>query len=401
MPTYYYRAKTKNAQTVESQITADHKDMAVEKIHEQGLIPVVVYEVKKGQRIKPVLPRRVKLKEIYVFSRQLAGLLKAGVPILRSLETLGSQTRDLYFKGVVENMIAGIRGGKTFSDCLMEYPRIFSGVYATLVKAGEESGRLKESLLAMTAYLKGQEELLSKIRMAVAYPILMMVFGTGTVIFILTYVMPQITRLFVDLHQTLPLPTVIVMSVSDFLIHRWWILALAVLALTGLASRWSSSPAGQRAISRMSLKVPFYGAFLLKVEITRFCRTLELLLQSSVSLIRALQLAIPIVRNYLIREQLVKCQDDIVSGRSFGLSLKDKMLIPAILSDIVAVGEESGRLADAFGEIAESYEQETQETVKIMTTLFEPLMIIAVGSVIGFIVIAMLLPIFQLDVFAK
>lgn len=400
MPTFYYRAKTKKAETVEGQILADSKDDAVEKINQLGLIPVLVEQGLAGRKKRGWGDRRVRTKEVYLFSRQLVSLLKAGVPILRSLEAIASQTRNPYFQGVVESISLGIRGGKSFSDCLAEYPRIFPVLYATMVKAGEEAGRLKESVLAMAEYMRRQNEISSKVKTALVYPLLMALFGTGTVIFILTYVMPQITCLFVDRQQVLPIPTIVVMQVSQFLITWWAVVLLAVLVAVGGLRTWSTTDGGRRALSRMQLGFPVFGPLWLKVEIARFCRTMELLLHSNVSLIRAMQLAIPVVHNGLIRDQLASCQDELLAGRSFGESLKQTKLIPPMLGAIVTVGEESGTLGDTFREIAESHEQEIAEVVKILTTLLEPLLILIVGALIGFIVMAMLLPIFQLDVFA-
>jgi type II secretory pathway component PulF len=401
MARYQYRAKNKEAQTIVGQILAESKEDAVEKINQLGLVPVSIEEGTAEFKKRTVRAHGITVKEIYLFSHQLASLLKAGVPILRALETIASQVRDPYFQGVIASISLGIRGGKSFSDCLLEYPNIFSLLYATMIKAGEESGRLRESVVAMAEYLRTQNELMAKVRMAVIYPSLMMLFGLGTVIFILTYVMPQITRLFVDLKQTLPLPTVVVMAISGFLVKYWTVSALALLIIIGMLKKWASSFAGQVALSHLTLRIPGVGSFWLKVEMARFCRTLELLLQSNVTLIRAMQLSIPIVKNESIREQLTKCQEDILSGRSFGASLKERHVIPPLIGEIVTVGEESGLLWETFHEIANDYEQQTSESVKVMATLLEPLMIVVVGSMVGFIVLAMLLPIFQLDVFAR
>ena len=215
-------------------IIADSKEDAVEKIHQLGLLPIVVEEgVFSAEQKKTIRPGRgkVKAKELYFFSRELVNLLKSGIIITRALEIISIQMKSLYFQDVIQNIRYGIQDGKAFSDCLAEYPKIFSSLYVTMVKAGEESGNLKSTVADIAEYLRKQGEIASKVKTAIAYPILMLIFGIGTIFFILTYVMPQITGLFVNLGQELPLPTIVVMQLSNFLI-KWW----AYLGLTLMIS---------------------------------------------------------------------------------------------------------------------------------------------------------------------
>ena len=402
MPIFEYKAKRKDAQTILGRVIAENKNDAVEKISQLELIPVTIDEVsaatgQKGQ----VRVVRVSVKELYHFSRQLVNLLKAGVPILRALDVLSSQIKNTYFRSVLQNIHAGIAGGQTFSDCLKDYPKVFSSLYVTTVRAGEESGSLKETIAGLADYLQQQDEIASKVRTALAYPLLMVLFGIGTLIFVLTYVLPKLTTLFDSIGQDLPVPTQIVLSISSFLLNDWAWLLVAVLAITFLFKRWSSSSVGQATLSRMTLGMPFLGEFLLKVELARFCSTLELLLKSGVTVVRAIKLAVPVISNDLIKVELARSQEDLIAGRSFGESLKKSERIPELMGHLISVGEESGALSETLHDIAVSYNQETNEIITIMTTLLEPIMIVLVGGVIGFVVMAMLLPIFQLDVFAN
>lgn len=404
MALFQYKAKRKDAQTVLGQMEAQSKDEAVEKINQLGLTAVFVEEGKAGGN--PVLdvkarPQKIPSKELYSFSRQLANLIKSGIPILRTLELIAAQTRDRYFKKVIENISLDVKDGKSFSQSLGEYPLIFSSFYVTMVKAGEESGNLKVMVADLASYLDEQQKTLSKVRSALAYPLFMGVFGAGTVIFILTYVMPNITSIFVNFDQQLPLPTRIVMAVSDFLIHNWIWMAAGIGVAAGLIKQWDRSKEGRIYKSQVILSTPFLGPFILKVELSRFCRTLQLLLKSGIPIVRAMQLSTPVVGNQVLAQELSKCQDDLLAGRSLGGSFKNLRVVPPMLGDLVVVGEESGSLSATLNDIAESYEQEIDESVKLLTTLLEPAMILAVGSIIGGIVIAMLLPIFQLDIFAR
>jgi len=400
MPMFQYKAKKPNAETVEGQIIADSKEEAIERISQLGLTPVTLEDrgVSLGKR--KIQGRRISHKEVYFFSRQLVFLLNSGISILRALEIVTVQARSPYFQSILENIRLGVKGGKSFSDCLAGYPNIFSFLYVALIRAGEESGKLHEAVAEIAEYLKLQNELTSKIKTAMAYPLLMLLFGVGTVIFILTNVMPQITNLFVNLDQALPWATVLVMNISNFLIHQWLWVIVGLLMGIMMIRQWAVSKNGRRTISKIKLNTPVLGDFWLKLELSRFCRTMALLMKSGVSIVNALKIAIPVISNEFVREELERCQDDLLSGRSFGVSLQRSKIIPDIMGHLIIVGEESGSLMTILYDVAENYDQETNELIKIMMTLLEPVMIVIIGSIVGFIVVAMLLPIFQLDIFA-
>ncbi len=408
MPTFQYKAKKDSAGTADAvdtvlgQIVAENKEDAVDKINQLGLVAVSVEEGGLSASGRSFTARaQVKSKELYLFSRQLVHLLKSGVSVLRALEVISGQLKNAYFKNMIQSMCSSIRNGSSFSDCLAEYPHVFSSLYVTMMRAGEESGQLRKAVSDMAQYQRQQEEIASKVRTALAYPIVMAVFGIGTVFFILTFVLPQITELFDSLDKSLPGPTIFVMRLSNFLIDGFiWISLFVIIAGVSIR-KWGKSRAGQILKSRMMLGLPFVREFFLKIELARFCSTLELLVKSGISVVRAIQLSIPVITNDLVREQLSHCHAQLLDGKSFGESLKQADLIPPMMGYFIAVGEESGALGETFHDITESYEQETDETIKIMMTLLEPLMIMVVGSVVGFILVAMLLPIFQLDVFVQ
>lgn len=402
MPNFSYKAKSQNAETLYGQIYAEDKNDAVERLHRMGLVPVTVEEKELLEKNRgPLRIGQIRSKEIFIFSRQLVSLVKAGINILRALDIVEQQTKNPSLRKLVETIRLGVKGGKSFSDCLAEYPKNFSPLYISMVKAGEESGKLKEAIISVVEHQRQQEEIAAKVRTALAYPLVMLLFGAGTIFFILTSVMPKITSVFIDLKQTLPGPTILVMKTSAFLIQWWPWVAVTILGTLLLLKRFLKTKAGRLALSRFNLRVPFWGPFVLKVEMSRFCRSLKLLIQSGIPIVRAIQIAIPVVGNILIREELSRCQAELVAGRSFGQTLHASALIPGMVGHLISVGEESGSLVETLGDIAESFENETNESLKILTTLLEPVMIIIVGSVIGFIVIAMLLPVFELNVFSR
>ncbi len=400
MTIFYYKAKKSNGQTTLGQVTAKNQDEAVDIINRLGLVPISVES--KLDEITTTGVRHIKIKhqEVYLFTRQLSNLLKSGVSILRALDLIGGPLKNVYFKNVITLIGSGIRDGRSLSDCLADYPQIFSPLYINLVKVGEESGNLKEVFLNLSEYQRQQEEIRRGVRGALVYPAFMLVIGIITVIFILTFVLPKITVLFADVKTSLPLPTIILLSVTDFLKVGWYWLILGVIVLMVLMSQFKKSQIGSAFLSRFKLSLPFLGPFFLKLDLALWARTLELLLRGGIPILKAIQISVEVLNNHLIKEDLVRSHKDLTDGLSLGKSLKKSALIPALVSDLVAVGEETGSLTEIFHDITDIYEQEIQTMVRFLTTLMEPVMILGVGLVIGFIVFAMLLPIFQVDVFA-
>jgi len=344
---------------------------------------------------------KVKNKEVYVFSRQLANLLRSGVALLKSLDIIAEQTQHAYFKSVIANLAMGVKNGKTLSECLADYPKVFSSLYVTMVHAGEESGNLRDMLLNVAIYQKEQEDVMSKVRMALIYPVFMAFAGLASVYFILTFVVPKMSGLFSSMGNELPFPTVILLSISTVLSKGWLWVILVSATIAFVSARWIKSEKGKTAISYMMLNLPVFGEIVMKSEMSRFCRTLVLLLKSGVSIIKAINMSVPVLGNETIKGHLSKCESELTAGGSFGDSLMRSGIIPPMMGHLISIGEESGNLNDVLTEIAEAYEQEVGEKTKIMTTLLEPIMILLVGLVIGFIVFALLLPIFQVDVFAQ
>lgn len=411
MPTYKYRAKKGPVDIVEGKIDALSEKSAVEKLSQSGFLPVRIEldlqakvapqaaAISKPQGA-PAARKRVKSREVTVLSRELASLLKSGVPILKALDIISEQSGHSGLKDILSGIRNDIKEGAAFSSALLKYPAMFSPVYIALIRSGEDGGSLPQALLRIAEYRVRQEEMFSRLRMALAYPLFMAAVGIATVAFMLTYVMPRLAGLFVNTGQKLPLPTQILISVSSGLRQRgfWIILALSIFAL--IAKRQLKTAPGRLFLSSFSLRLPLLGKFILKAELARFSRTLELLIKNGITILKALDIAIPVLSNDIIKNQLKKSVKDLQAGGSFGRSLKNQKLFPLFMSNLIAVGEESGRLSDSLQEIADSCERDTDEQMRVMSSLLEPLMILIIGSVVGFIVVAMLLPIFEINTFA-
>lgn len=410
MATYIYQAKKDPQNTVEGKIEAQSEREAIEKISLLGLVPISLREDKLSsaesqtpQDIPLAGKSSVRLtsREITIFSRQLASLLKSGVPILRSLVIIRDQATSRKLKSIVQNIYKEVEAGSVFSSVLAQYPRVFSALFIALIRAGEDSGALPEVLFKISDYRAKQEEVVSRFKMAMVYPALMAFVGIGTVVFMLTFVMPRLTRLYKDMGQGLPVPTKILISVSSGLQQGWFWALVIILAVIVIFRRYSLTKAGRVTVSVLQLNLPVFGNLVLKSELARFSRTLELLLRSGISILRAINVTIPVLNNEVIKSQLSSSYKELEQGGSLGRSLKNSRIIPAFMCNLLIVGEETGKLDNALNEVAFSYERDTDEAIRMMSSLLEPLMILFMGLVVGFIVVAMLLPIFEMNMMVR
>ena len=401
MPTYKYRAKKGPQDILEGTLEAQSQKEAVERLSQTGYLPLSVeldarasFGRKQGAR---GALGRIKSREITLFSRQLASLLKAGVPILRALDIIAEQSENHSLKSMLLGIRNAVKDGGTFSSALGAYPKLFSSLYLAMVRTGENSGALPQALLRIAEYRVKQEALLSRIKMSMAYPALMALVGVATIIFMFVFVMPRLMGIYGTLGQDLPLPTRILIAISSTLRHTFLWLIMGVAGMLALIGRNLKTQAGKMFFSLLQLRLPIVGSFIVKAELSRFCATLELLIKSGTPILKALDVSIPVIENEIIKNLLRKSSKELEQGGAFGKSLKNAKLFPLFMSNLISVGEESGRLDEALSEVALSYEHDTDEGLSMMSNLLEPLMILAMGLIVGFIVVAMLLPIFEIN----
>lgn len=399
---YRYRAKKGPEDIIDGVIEAQSETEAIEKISQQGYFPVVVEEdAYPAGRAEPLRQkgRRVTSKEVTVFTRQLASLIKSGVPILQSLQIIAEQTDNAVFRDILKQVGGSIKEGAFFSSSLAQYPQVFSSLYIALVHAGEGSGALPEALRRIADHQTRQEEFLAQIRSSLAYPIVMAVVGLGTIVFMLSFVIPRLTSILTGMGQELPMATRVLIASSDF-VSQWWVWA-GVALLVLVLRRQLRLPASRLPLSALKLRIPVFGDLMLKSELARFCRTLELLIKNGIPILKALDIAIPVLTNEVIKQHLKLSYIELEQGGSFGRSMKEARIFPAFMTNLVIVGEESGRITEALVEVADSYERDTAQALKAFTSILEPLLILSMGLIVGFIVVAMLLPIFEINVMAR
>ena len=405
MPLFKYIAKD-GPKSVTGTVDAQSKGDAVEKINQLGYLPVRVEPQADDQMAQESASRhifapKVKSKDVTIFSRQLASFVKAGVPILRGLSIISEQSENPAFRNVLDDVRSQIKEGESFSDTLKRHPKIFPPIYVAMVNSGESSGNLHEVLLRIADHRQKQEAIISRVRSALAYPILMVLVGGGTIFFMLTFVMPRLMRIFTRLDQELPAPTQFLIGLSTALQHGWVYLLLGIVGVIILIKRGANTKVQKAFMSRLMLKIPIFGTFVHKSQLAQFSRTMELLIQSSIPILKAIKIAIPILGNTVIQDELSKSYKDLEEGSSFGKSLEQSKLFPKFMTSLIIVGEESGKMDDALGEVASTYERDTDEAIKVMTSLLEPILILVMGLIVGFIVIAMLLPIFEINMMAS
>jgi type II secretory pathway component PulF len=320
---------------------------------------------------------------------------------MRALNVIQDQTENPRLQEILGDIVSHVRDGKSFSDALAVYPKVFPPIYVSMVRSGEVGGILGGVLSRLADFSEKEEELQGKVRAAMAYPALICLVGMGTVAVLLIFVVPKLVLLFQDVGQVLPLPTQILIVVSNGVAKYWWV-ALLIAALGGFLGKRQSLPQGARlAIDGIKLRLPVWGSLIKKVEIARFARSLATLLGHGVPILQAMQSVYQATGNEMLKGELQKIGDQLRGGTTLSQGMRQSRIFPNLVINMVSVGEEAGSLDRSLIKIADTYEREADRAMKMMTALVEPVMILVMGSVVGFIVVSMLLPIFQIDILAR
>jgi general secretion pathway protein F len=402
MPVYDYTALDGDGRRKKGAVDAGSIFAARQKLRELNVFPVEIAETSESRRENGAdgagLLQRVGLQETSAMTRQLATLIGAGLPLVPSLAALVSQIRNSLLRAAVVRIREEVNEGNSFAGSLSHYPKIFPPFYINMVRAGEASGTMSLVLERLADFLESQQTIRGKIRSALAYPIFMFVIGSGVLFFLVTFVVPNITHIFEEMHQTLPAITVFLIVVSGFLKSFWWVIAVVVIAgIGGIRYAVKKTEQGRRFWDKMKLNIPLFGVLNRKIAVARFSRTLGTLLQSSVPLLSALEIVKNIVDNRLVADEIKRVAKDVEEGQSLSAPLAKNEFFPAIAVEMIAVGETSGNVEKMLFKVADAYEKEVEANIVMITSLLEPLMILAMGAVVGFIVVSILLPIFEMN----
>ena len=401
MPRFIYKAKSGPKDLAEGIIEAENKDNAITKLNQLGYFPVsVVEEGIKSERSSGLSLNffsRIAAKDVGIFTRRLSDLLDSGLTILRALDLLYNQTENKNLKEVIQDVSNFVRGGGRFSEALARHPNTFSNLYTSMVKSGETGGMLDAVLNHLADFAEKEEEVRGRISASMAYPILLALLGTITIFILLTFVIPRLVNMFMEIGQALPLPTIILINVSNFFANYWWLILTLISIIVFLIRRRNKTREGRYALDIFKLNFPVLGDFIKKTEIARFARTLGTLLQNGVPIIESLDGVSEVMGNEILRRETERMRSEVVDGSTLSKAMSKAKYFPEFVTNMIAVGEEGGQLEKSLSKVADSYERESDKTVKLMTSLLEPIMILIMGSIVGFIVISMLLPIFQIN----
>ncbi len=404
MPVYEYTALNVKGKKVSGIIDADGTAAARQKLRMKGEYPISVSEIQKATAKKGAsrfafrsLFTRVSPNEIAMVTRQLSTLVGAGLPLVTAIDTMIPQMKTHTLTRILAQIKESVTEGNSFAASLAPYPGVFSPLFVNMVHAGETSGTLEIVLERLADITEKQEAFKNRIRTALAYPILMSIIGALVLFLLLTYIVPNITVIFTDMNQALPAPTQFLISVSDFLKVYWWVL-FALLVLGAVAFRvMGKTEKGRHVMDKARLMLPVLGPLVKKLAAARFCRTLGSLLENGVPMLSALGIVKNIVGNTLIADAVAATARDIGKGKSLGSALGVFDVFPYLSIQMIQVGEQSGELETMLSKVAGVYESEVESSIMRMTTLLEPLMILFMGVIVGFIVLSICLPIFEMN----
>jgi type IV pilus assembly protein PilC len=396
--TFTYKARTRKGEILQAQMEADDTMSVASQLRQQGLLVIDVKE--QGVAQKDILEpfKKVKLGDLVVFIRQFATMINSGLPIVRALYILSEQTGNPKLQEVVTAVRKDVEAGLALSEALEKHPKVFNKLYVEMVRAGETGGILDGVLLRIADQLEGDQELRRKVKSAMTYPTVVLILAILAASFMLIFIVPVFATMFEDLGGTLPLPTRIAMGLSDILTSIFGVFLYAgmIAGVFGFL-RWKNTENGRRIWGRLSLRIPFkIGDVIHKVALARFARTFGTLSAAGVPILQALEITATSSGNWVVENALLKTRDAIREGIPIYKPLEDEPVFPLMVTRMIAVGEETGDIDGMLAKIAEFYESEVDATVKALTSIIEPLMIVVVGGIVGGIIIAMYLPMFKI-----
>ena len=407
MPTFSYKGVKTDGGTVTADITAPDERTAARQLRSQG-ITVQSLAAKKAAGGGFEIPfigslfGGVRSKDVSTFTRQFATMISAGLPLVQCLQALGQQAERKRFQEIITRVAADVEGGSTLSEAMARHPKVFDELYVNLVHVGEIGGVLDSMLARLAIYMEKSDALKHRVRTAMIYPILVVTVALGVVTFLLIFIIPIFTKFYDQAGVPLPAPTQLVVSLSRF-INGWGGVGLVVGAIAGgfLFRMWYRTDQGRTTVDRFLLRAPIFGVLLRKIAVARFTRTLSALISGGVPILDALRITAKTAGNRIVENAVMEARERVTAGQTLGEPLRQSKVFPAMVVQMVQVGEQTGRLDDMLSKVADYYEDEVDVAVSGLTALIEPIMIVFLGIVVGGIVISMYLPIFQVITLVK
>jgi len=393
--TYAYKVRDRGGNLISGTLVADNEALVLQRLREQGLTPLQVGKQSRGMNIE-LTKKKVKLKELAVFSRQFATMVNSGLPILRALAILADQTSNAELGKALSGCRMDIEQGSSLSTALAKHPKIFNDLYIAMVRSGETGGSLDDVLLRLADLIENEVRLRGKIKSAMTYPIAVVALVTLIMSAMLLFVVPQFKSIYSQLGGSLPLPTRVLLGVSDIFKKFWYIVIAAFFIGRFFFRRWKRTPAGRESVDAFKLRVPVFGALFHKTALARFAGTLAMLLRSGVPILQALDIVTDTVNNRTIAKAVEDVQASVRDGESMAKPLSKHNVFPPMVVQMMAVGEETGQVDVMLEKVAAFYNQEVEATVDALTSLIEPLLIAVIGGAVGAAVIALYMPMFNI-----
>lgn len=398
MSTFNYKARTISGQMMTGQLDADNERMLISKLSAMGYAVISVEQVKKTQPLKDIFSKfqRIHLKSISIFARQFSTMINAGLSLVKCLDILSQQTEDKKLQEVIKQVKQAVEDGSTLSSAFGQFPAVFPPMFTNLVNAGEIGGVLDDVMARIASFLEKEQMLKGKVKSAMTYPAIVLFVATGIVLFLVTFVLPTFISMFEGMELELPLPTKILLGISNAIRNYWYIWPFVLVGVVIGFLRYISTPTGKRQYDKIILKVPVFGMLNSKVAISRFANTLGMLLSSGVPVMQALEVTANVAGNVVVTEAIMTSRISIREGENIAGPLADSGVFPPMVTQMIAVGEETGNLGGMLQKISDFYDMEVENTLQSLTSLLEPLLMVGMGVVVGFIVISMFLPMFKL-----
>jgi type IV pilus assembly protein PilC len=404
MSMFAYEALDGGGKMVKGSIEAPSEDVIAEKLRDMGFYPLKITETKVGVGEFDIMAlpglrliaHRISFKHVVVFTRQLATLIDAGLPILRCLHILQEQVESVIFKEKIASIGHDIESGSTLSEALAKHPKQFDNLYTSMVRAGEIGGVLEAVLNKISFFMEKRQALIGKVRSAMMYPVVVLIVATGIVGFILVKIMPKFQDIFAQLGAELPGLTLGLMRASEILIHETWKVLIGIVLVIVVYVQINKTRNGKFAIDSIKLKLPVIGVLVKKIAIVRFAGTLATLITSGVPILQALDIVRDTSGNEVIARAMDRVYNSVKEGESIHEPLRTAKVFPPLVVHMVAVGEETGAIDQMLIKVEEAYQREVDDTVAALTSILEPILIVVLGAIVGVIVVALYLPLFDL-----
>lgn len=396
MPHFAYTAIDASGRTVKAVMEADNESLVLARLRDQSMHCLEIRQTKKAKSGVSFGAKKPKPKSLVIFSRQFATMIDAGIPILRCLEILTSQCKDPALKPCLEQVTTDVKGGLSLNEALAKHPIAFNKLYVNMIRAAEVGGILDTILDRLAGFLEYEADIKSKIKGAMMYPVLVLIFSVIMLFVLFSFVLPKFKEIFTGMNVELPPITAALFAMGDFMNKYWYVIILFVAGIFFGIKSWGKTPKGRYQLDYMKLKVPIVGELSLKMSIARFTRTFGTLINSGVPMLRSLEIVGETLGNVVLAQAIEQTRVSIREGNKLSQPLIQCGLFPAMVTQMIDIGEESGRLSEMLVKIGDFYDSEVESTVKGLTSMIEPMLIIFMGVVVGFIAISVMTPIFKL-----